>query len=49
MPGHLHKLEENLPQTPLGLSLWDHLNDRIAQANGIPFLPAIIETRAAAA
>ena len=33
----------------LGLSFWDYLNDRIAQANRIPFLPAIIETRAALA
>jgi hypothetical protein len=33
----------------LGLSFWDYLNDRIAQANRIPFLPAIIETRAAPA
>jgi hypothetical protein len=33
----------------LGLSFWDYLNDRIAQANRIPFLPAIIQTRAAPA
>jgi hypothetical protein len=33
----------------LGLSFWDYLNDRITQANRIPFLPAIIETRAAPA
>ena len=31
----------------LGLSFWLYLNDRITQANRIPFLPAIIETRAA--
>jgi hypothetical protein len=33
----------------LGLSFWDYLNDRIAQANRIPSLPAIIQTRAAPA
>jgi hypothetical protein len=33
----------------LGLSFWDYLNDRITQANHIPFLPAIIETSAAPA
>ena len=33
----------------LGLSFWDYLNDRIAQANRIPFLPAIIQNRAAPA
>lgn len=33
----------------LGLSFWDYLNERIAQANRIPLLPAIIATRAAPA
>jgi Transposase IS66 family len=33
----------------LGVSFWDYLNDRIAQADRIPFLPAIIQMRAAPA
>jgi hypothetical protein len=33
----------------LGLSFWDYLNDRITQADRIPFLPSIIQTRAAPA
>ena len=33
----------------LGVSFWDYLNDRIAQADRIPFLPDIIQTRAAPA
>ncbi len=33
----------------LGVSFWDYLNDRIAQANRIPFLPNLIPMRAAPA
>jgi hypothetical protein len=33
----------------LGVSFWDYLNDRIAQADRIPFLPDIIQMRAAPA
>jgi hypothetical protein len=33
----------------LGLSFWDYLNDRIAQADRIPFLPTLIQMRAAPA
>src|SRR5271167_1800382 len=33
----------------LGVSFWDYLNDRIAQADRIPFLPTLIATRAAPA
>jgi hypothetical protein len=42
--GHLHQLEEDLSQArPI---FWDYLNDRIARTDRIPFLPAIIRTRA---
>jgi hypothetical protein len=33
----------------LGVSFWDYLNDRIAQADRIPFLPTLITTSAAPA
>jgi hypothetical protein len=33
----------------LGVSFWDYLNDRLAQTDRIPFLPAPLQIRAAQA
>jgi len=30
----------------LGVSFWDYLNDRLAQTDRIPFLPATLQIRA---